>query len=1039
MDYARHRDVLLAYLRRQLIGPGSDHDVEEIPLLERRPSDIYPTGLLFPQLPESASLDASVLEDGEETDAEDDSDEVEPVKRPPYVPPSSVGFSFHVSRDAELHIFPWAVRYENTDASRHSWRRVPLCRKEGTLKVFSSPNQPGEIRCDIWNGRAELYLAWRPLGAGWLVTVSLANRQQMPENWRQDRKASVEHESSILFETELRCEVVRGEILPYPGKDPLLMSDEEQELELQYRHHAIYGVGHGAAVNWEEDGAGRITALYADFLPRAEVPKVTPDNPELDDRTLALDYLASTPDRAGLLDSLEVFVDAYAHWAERQANGLEDLLAAEQVTARRILGRIDTAIERMRGGIALLRHDDVSLRAFQWANQVMRRQMLHGAKAGEPRWRPFQLGFLLLTLNSVQDEADPWRNTVDLIWFPTGGGKTEAYLAVIAFILLYRRLAYADAGGGTCVIMRYTLRLLTQQQFQRAVKLIFTLELMRREQPEELGDEPISAGMWVGADTTPNTFEQARQVLEKTPREPLGLIFTRCPWCDTPLWRSAEQSVEHFHCPNDDCEMNAHGRAPLPLHVVDEALYANPPSLLFATIDKFARLAWEERASVFFGRGGRRPPELIIQDELHLVAGALGSIAGIYEAALDTILQHRGVRPKLIASTATIRDAELQVKRLYARQPAVFPPPGLDADDAFFTRTLSLAEAPGRLYLGYMPAVMNRSRAFSRLAAALLEAPLACFEQAEEPMLLDAWWTLLVYHGSLRGVGRSYNSLLYDTSAWLQASPLGWKRLPLRIKQLTSTMKAQENSRTFQRLELGVDNPEHLDVVLATNMISVGLDVARLALMIVNGQPLTTAEYIQATSRVGRSEVPGVIIANYYRSQARSLSHLENFRPYHESFYRFVEPTSVTPFTYQARKRALHAALVSLMRHAIPALNRNRDAQRFDPEKEDVRQAMQKLIRRCSQADPEQAGAIERHLEELARAWGDKANESRQKARRLVYSSRRADRSVDILLYSHGDALTGLWETLNSMRNVEQTAEVYATGHFDPPCVAGSR
>ena len=468
-------------------------------------------------------------------------------------------------------------------------------------------------------------------------------------------------------------------------------------------------------------------------------------------------------------------------------------------------------------------------------------------------------------------------------------------------------------------------------------------------------------------------------------------------------------------------------------------MYANPPSLLFATIDKFARLAWEARASVFFGGDGRRPPELIIQDELHLVAGPVGSIAGIYEAALDVILQQRGVRPKLIASTATIRDADLQVQRLYAREAAVFPPPGLDADDAFFTRTLPLTEAPGRLYLGYMPAVMGRAKAFSRLAAALLEAPLACFEQDEEPMLLDAWWTLLVYHGSLRGVGRSYNSLLYDTSTWLQDSPTARKRLPLRIKQLTSTMKAQENSKTFQRLELGVDKPGYLDIVLATNMISVGLDVARLATMIVNGQPLTTAEYIQATSRVGRSEAPGIIVANYYRSQARSLSHLENFRPYHESFYRFVEPTSVTPFTWQARKRALHAALVSLMRQAIPSLNRNRDAQRFDPEKAEVRQALQGLIQRCGQADPEQAGAIEQHLEELAREWKNKAAESAQKARRLVYYSRQVDHSVDILLYSHGDVLVGLWETLNSMRNVEENAEAYATGYFDPPCAARSR
>ncbi|WP_456375774.1 helicase-related protein [Thiolapillus sp.] len=1041
MDYTHYRDILIAHLRRQLIGPGPDRDVEsdDLILKERRPSDTYPTGLLFPTLTDGSSLDASVADDEDDAGTDGDRPEVEPVKRPPFVPPSSVGFTFHVSKDAELHIFPWAVHYEHAGTNPQAWRRVPLSRKEATLEVFSSPDRPGEIRRKIWGGRAELYLSWRERDSGWLVTVSLANRQQAPENWTQDSKARIEFESRIFFETELRCVLVQGRVLSYPGKDPLLMSEEEQELELQYRHHAIHGVGHGTAVNWEQDESGRVAALYADFLPRAEIPRVTPDNPELDQTTLTLDYLASPPDSTDLLQSLEAFVDAYAHWAQQQAKELDDFSAAEQAAAQRILKRIDTAIERMRAGIALLRRDDTSLRAFQLANQAMRKQMHHRASDREPRWRPFQLGFLLLTLSSVQDESDPWRDTVDLIWFPTGGGKTEAYLAVIAFVIIHRRLAHGEAGRGTSVIMRYTLRLLTQQQFQRAVKLIFALELLRREQPERLGEEPISAGMWVGAASTPNTFDNARKVLRQAPNEPRSLIFTRCPWCDTPLWHSAEQPVEDFHCPNDDCEMNARGRAPLPLHVVDEALYAHPPSLLFATIDKFARLAWEERAHVFFGRDGQRPPELIIQDELHLVASALGSIAGIYEAALDSILQHKGVRPKLIASTATIRDADLQVRRLYARQQAVFPPPGLRVDDAFFTRTLPLDEAPGRLYLGYLPAFMNRAKAFARLAAVLLEAPVACFEQEEEPMLLDAWWTLLVYHGSLRGVGQSHNGLLYDASAWLQASPSGRRRLPLKIRQLTSTMSAQDNSHTFQRLERGVDNPDHLDAVLATNMISVGLDVGRLALMIVNGQPLTTAEYIQATSRVGRSGVPGLIIANYYRSQARSLSHLENFRPYHESFYRFVEPTSVTPFTYQARKRALHAALVSLMRHAVPQLNPNQDAQRFDPAQADIQQALQLFAHRCGQADPEQAEATKKHIEDLARAWADRANDSRQKSRRLVYSRRRTDRSVDILLHSHGDTQTGLWETLNSMRNVEETTMVYATGLFEPPCATRSR
>ncbi len=1041
MDYAKHRNELIGYLRRSLLGPGSAEDAEsDDHTLNQLPSFHFPVGLLFPVLPGGESRDPSVVDDDDDAIEDDETTRAEPVKRAPFVPPSSVGYTFHASRDVELHIFPWATRYECADGGKNAWRRVPLTHREATVEIFTPPDQACELRRPLWGGRAQLYLAWREHEDGWLVTVSLANRQEAPWNWRQDEQARREFESRILFEVELRCVIVRGRVQPYPEKDPALMDEEEQTLELLYRDHHIYGVGHGAAVDWTLDEQQRVVALFTDFLPRAEAPRVTADNPELDKKTLNLDYLAEVRDRRELLDRLGKFVDAYAAWRLRQADELAALDDDEQAIGERLAERIDTAIQRMRAGIDLLAADETAMRAFQWTNHIMRRQMRQRARNPDKsvKWRPFQLGFILLTLSSVQNEADPFRDTVDLIWFPTGGGKTEAYLAVIAWLILYRRMAFGEQGGGTAVIMRYTLRLLTQQQFERAVSLIFALELLRRERPDALGEEPITAGLWVGSATSPNTFKAAREALKKEPETPRELIFTECPWCDTPLWGRSDLPVEAFHCPNADCEMNADGQQPLPMQVIDQALYRQPPALLFATIDKFARLPWEERAHVFFGCNGQRPPELIVQDELHLVSSALGSVAGLYEAALDSIIRFKGVRPKIIASTATIRDAERQVRRLYAREHAVFPPSGLSADDAFFTRTVPLEQAPGRLYLGFMPAMMNRRDAFSRLAAALLEAPLACFGDADEPSLLDAWWTLLIYHGSLRGVGQSHNSLLYDVARQLQESGIGEHRLPLKVSQLTSVKSAQENAATFERLEKGVDHSDHVDVALATNMISVGLDVGRLALMIVNGQPLTTAEYIQATSRVGRAGVPGLIVANYYRHQARSLSHLEHFRPYHESFYRYVEPTSVTPFTYQARKRALHAALVSLMRHALEKLRENLQAQRFNSDDPEIDAALEMLAQRCRQADPERGEDTEQHLRELARAWSDKAKNCAARNRRLVYSTGRHDKSVDALLYSHGDRQIGLWETLNSMRNVEDTARVYATGIFDPPC-AGER
>ena len=505
-----------------------------------------------------------------------------------------------------------------------------------------------------------------------------------------------------------------------------------------------------------------------------------------------------------------------------------------------------------------------------------------------------------------------------------------------------------------------------------------------------------------------------------------------------------------FLCRNSACAFGD-GR-PLPCNVVDEALYEQPPTLLVGTVDKFARLAWEERASAFFGRGARRPPELVIQDELHLIAGPLGSVAGVYEAAIETVLEQRGVRPKYVASTATIRMAREQVRRLYGRETAVFPPPGLSADDSWFARTDR--SRPGRLYVGYLAPGLDQQHCLAPLAAALLAAPLTLFEdQRDRDDLLDAWWTQVIYHGSLRGVGASHNAFVTDVRSFMRRLDAERReaargdgdsgashslvsgsdtvvtdgpRSQPAIAQLTSQSTAQENARTFDRLEAPRGATDCLDAVLATNMISVGVDVDRLAAMVINGQPLTTAEYIQASSRIGRAGVPGLVFANYYRHQARSLSHYENFRPYHESFYRFVEPTSVTPFTYQVRKRALHAALVIALRHGCDDLTANSAAGRFDENDARVRAVVEALKGRCGRADSDAAEATAEHLRQLVDEWQEAAARCQREKRGLQYDCR--GREADRLLGEFDGGRPGLWKTLHSMRNIEETAVLRAQG-----------
>ena len=612
--------------------------------------------------------------------------------------------------------------------------------------------------------------------------------------------------------------------------------------------------------------------------------------------------------------------------------------------------------------------------------------------------------------------------------------------------------------------MRYTLRLLTRQQLERAARMVCALELIRRRNPARLGEAPVDIGIWVGGEISPNGFDQARELVEEIrdgkPGAQYNLLMERCPWCGTPFDAThgycATEDEFHFHCTDRACDFGADPR-PLPCNVVDQALYEHPPSLLIGTIDKFARIAWEERTGAFFGAGtGSRPPELVIQDELHLITGPLGSVAGLYEAGLDTLLVRRGVRPKYIASTATIRMAREQVRRLYARDLAVFPPPGLSHDDTCFARTDR--ERPGRLYVGYLAPMLDQQHCLAPLAAVLLAGPRALFDgDADRDELLDAWWTQVVYHGSLKGVGNSHNAFVTDVRDFSRrlVHELREKREtgpddepgvpaeeledPLerfrntQIAQLTSRRTARENAETFQQLANRQGDETCLDAVLATNMVSVGLDVARLALMIVNGQPLTTAEYIQATSRVGRADVPGLVVTNYYRGQARSLSHYESFRSYHESFYRYVEPSSVTPFTYQVRSRALHAALVIALRHVCPDLRSNTSAGRFDQDSPEAKAVIAELKRRCERAAAEtgQGRDTASHLDRLAGQWHDEARRCEQERRQLNYQARANEKNADRLLYTHGESRPGLWATLHSMRNVEGTGSLKV--HDWPP------
>jgi hypothetical protein len=1022
------------YLHAHFVGPRGG--AEEI--LTSNPVYAYLTGMLFPieegeglapeTLDEDLSPGEAPLADDDDiglaSEEDDDQDDIGNLTAASGWTPSSMGLSF-INDGPELVVTCHAAQYirvanEGESNADGSWQRSPL----GDQSVIIASGTTGQAT--IWGGLARLQWRSRPGKLHPVVTVALSNASSVPLGRAKKEVAN------ILFQSGFDVEAVEGAILPYPGNIVVNATMEDRELEYRYRHHASYAIGHGVAATWGADLP--VTKISTDALPAESVPRVTPR--EASGETLVMKWLADpevavTALRKGLLS----FADEYGRWIASQRAAADTAAGHHRAVAHSIVDRMARAMQRIHEGIELLAEDELSRRAFRMANASMRLQSTRSeAPTTEPSWRPFQLAFILMSLASTADPAHEDRELVDLIWFPTGGGKTEAYLGLAAFEMIRRRLSRGVSGGGTAVITRYTMRLLTAQQFQRAARLICALQLMRSPGGSLEGVPAFSIGLLLGNSTTPGTFKQAEKQLrdvrgQLSPQNPFQV--RTCPWCDTPLMperRSTRDSAYGFRavatsfsifCVNPECPFHAD----LPMQVVDEGIYKHPPSIIVATVDKFARLAWIPNGGSIFGLAGVifDPPSLVIQDELHLISGPLGTIVGIYEAAIRALLTWKGPAPKVVASTATIRSADEQVLGLMASRVEVFPPSGLDADDSFFAELD--AEAPGRLYLGVMPQAFAPAWAIGQAAGRLLAAPQAVSGLTASER--DAYWTLVLYHNSLRELGRTVTILRDDVRTLLereeQEGPGSRTVGSDAVYELTSNVSSHELVEILERLEKPVGDPAVIDALAATNILSVGIDVARLGLMMVNGQPKTTSEYIQATSRVGRDKIPGIVLTLYRSGKARDRSTFEGFRSFHGSFYRFVEPTSVTPWALQARRRALRAVLVILVRHAI-GWSLNSGAESFDDASPQVDKAIGMLMKHIRLADPREAPAVEQELRNAAAEWTVRGK-SRDAPLKFESSKDPSER----LLKSFGDVGVG-WPTMHSMRSVERAVRIRARG-----------
>ena len=1013
------RDSLIDHVRRHLIGPAWGE--EEV--LHDSPAYLYTSGILFPI---GGSTDDVFEVEGDDSGGGavgfDDSDD--PVRLASERLPSSVALSFFVVSESPT------VRCEVVSATYSKegdgWKRHPTQAIESSL----SPTSP---KAELHGGRAELQSRWRPTDGGFLVTVALVN-------CLESSNPSLHDPESCLFQVGLRCEASEGRIEEYPAVENLAVDHEEFELALRYAHERVFAIGHGCAADWET-ADGR-TKVSTSFVPFVDVPPlVTADGDQPILRLASLRDLELSELQAQLTE----FVDAYEGWRANLAKTPPPSSASLLAARNRILARVDRCLERMRAGVELL-NDPVVLDAFRITHDAMIRQMEHsrdslggisrpvGERVGMPEpetyassgatWRPFQLAFILLSIKSVVDHEDEDRSTVDLIWASTGAGKTEAYLALAALSIVHRRLTAGPRGGGTTVITRYPLRLLTAQQFERTARFVCALERVRIGRPD-LG-EKVTIGLWIG-DDTPSTFvgaaARAQEILEERPPTQ-SFQLEKCPWCGTRVIPEAQSDRDHygfrftntsfeFYCPNDQCDFHE----VLPVQVVDEALYGAPPTVLIGTVDKFARVAWLEDTGVFFGSEAVDPPSLIIQDELHLLSGPLGTVVGLYEAAFDALCELRGAPPKLIAATATIREAGPQAKALYGRAAELFPPAGLDARDSYFVKEDASRE--GRGYLGVLAPSHTASTSLVRTCAVLLQAGVD-LELSESER--DAYGTLIAYHNSLRELGKTITFARDDIPAWIHMVADGAEHLELdddRILELTGNVDSARIPASLDRLNRKVGDRDHVAFAACTNMLSVGVDIPRLGLMIVNGQPKTTSEYIQASSRVGRSMTPGLVVAHYSASKPRDRSHYEHFRNYHSSLYRYVEPTSVTPFSLPARNRALHAALVILLRHGA-GLRENDAASDFDRTSPMTVRCLALLTARASRSDPSEASATKAHLERLLDYWEERIELASDERRQLRYNTRKPHPT---LLRNHGTQVEG-WATLHSMRNVDSQCEL---------------
>ncbi len=860
-----------------------------------------------------------------------------------------------------------------------------------------------------------------------LLTVTAINVSSPPLTFNKDEYA--------IFQSKITISANEGDFLNYPkiSERNIDLTKDEWNNELLFKNKLNYAFGHNCTVTWDYK-AKSIREFSTTFIPTYETESMTPDiEIEVGGQKVPLKiemrHLMNVEKYDDVINILQPLVHGYRKWIDERDEEVTTTITKTELldAAKANLTLCRESLIRMEKGLALLQQPHV-LKAFKYANKAILLQQINGKiprKAYYMReqssssldliidesfervmdkmmhlqdqpnsWRAFQIAFFLMSIQSLVEKESFDREIVDLIWFPTGGGKTEAYLGVAAFQMFYRRLVDKN-DAGVDIIMRYTLRLLTADQFQRASRLLCGMEFIRRDNPHELGSTPYSIGIWVGSKITPNrTVDAIREVRKmQQPQGSDNLAITRCPWCGCEIGKikikgkGAKQNESTaigfkivdgdliVHCPDTSCHFNNE----IPVYFVDEMIYKKQPTFLIGTIDKFVQITWRNEARRLFGineEGERElsPPQIIIQDELHLISGPLGTLTGLYEVLIEELcIDDRGaepIKPKIISATATIKEFEEQAKCLFGRENArLFPNPGIDIGDSFFSKVAVDEQGlpkPGRKYIGVFPSKVRILMAQVMTYSALLQKVNSFPENEKDP-----FWTLLSFYNSLRDLGAGLNLFSSDIQTYIEAlvqrEGIDFKerRAIFSSLELTSRKQSHEITKTIDDLNVPYEvknakgYTEALNACLASNIIEVGVDIDRLSLMGIVGQPKMTAQYIQVSGRVGRrpDERPGLIVTIYSNQNSRDKSHFEHFIGYHQRLYAQVETTSLTPFSTASLERGLTAVIIGFIRQRLHSgLAKEPTMNEVDRARKDERfiQFLERFLQRVELIDEEQ-------------------------------------------------------------------------------------